>query len=783
MLCDTLNRVSGQFEGVDLYAPARIIGSAAFDKVVVEQSRSSHAKIDKFILEPCIRDTCAAVAAAIADIADDNPEQIVLVLPSDHHVADVDGFNSVIKQAADAVAKDGGIMTIGVKPTRAETQFGYIERADGNGPVYDVKCFTEKPELSVAEQYVASGSFFWNAGIFMFQAGEMANEFEEQQPMIWEKAVGAVKNGLLSGSCLYLDEDYFKACPKTSIDYGIMENAACIRTIEAAFDWNDLGSWSQLHETACKDNDNNVCIGDVTTVGVTNSYIRVEDRPIAIAGLDNIVVVSLPDALMIVDKDQSHLVKDLHNAITKTEWPPKQLAVSGKQVPYISKVESWIFDSALPYWATKGFDYDHGGVHEALDYQGNPVDLGQKRLRVLARQIYCYAEAHMMGWNGDSAGIINHCVDTLINTGWHKDGGFIHLYNLDGTVQDDKRDAYDQCFVLLAFASLWKASKNPLAKKWGEKTLRFMEEEFGDPENGGFYETPEKSGTRRANPHMHFFEAMIAWYEATGDQQYLDRAGKIVDLFKDKFFDKENWRLHELFDENWQPYDNDVNKVEPGHHYEWVWLLLKYAKLSGDNSVKEYARKLYATALSFGHYPKTDGVALHMHYDGSDLSETARMWCQTEGLKAALAMKEHGMSVDGNLATRMLDQIYNRYLNTPQVGGWYDAADSQGRIVSTDMPSSTFYHIIVAFAEYLRVEGSVEFEQAPLLENLCGKSGSTQAAQILSTLKYERHLWHIRLRCRFSLNLFATRLPQNEFQVPSHLQQFILQIVPRKSDQ
>lgn len=703
MLCATLDRVSTTLSD-GLYSPARVIGATIFQNLIEEQSQTSSTDIDRIILEPCMRDTCAAIAASIVDLADTDPDQIVLVLPSDHHVADVAGFSAVVKRAAKTVAADGGIMTIGITPSRPETQFGYIERAQGDGPIYKVARFREKPDLAAAKAYLALGTFFWNAGIFMFRVGDMANEFLKQQPDIWQHAGDAVKHAARDGLHVTLAQTDFEACDKISIDYGIMENADKICTIQAAFDWSDLGSWNQLHETAPKDNKGNVIIGDVVSTGVYNSYIRSQDRPVAIAGIDDIVVVSQPDALMIVHRDKSFLVKDLHGMISKTPWPPKLMNSSGKQIPYLERIRDWMFNEALPYWALRGMDYQNGGVHEELDYAGHPVDLGHKRLRVLARQIYCYAQANILGWDGDCDKILNHCVDTLINTGWHKDGGFIHLFNVDGSVQDDRRDTYDHCFVLLAFANLWAATKNPLAKQWGEKTLCFMDEHMADKDNGGFFETPDKSGMRRANPHMHFLEAMIAWYEATGEPKYLERATQMVDLFKDKFFDHDNWRLHEMLDEHWVPLDHDINQVEPGHHYEWVWLLLTYAKLSGDESVKDYARKLYATALSFGHFPKTDAVALSMHYDGSHLSPTARMWGQTEGLKAALAMKEHGMAVDGNLATRMLDQIFNRYLNTPQAGGWYDAADQEGRIVSKYMPSSTFYHVLCAFAEYLRLE-------------------------------------------------------------------------------
>lgn len=707
MLADTLDRVSSS-SNKGFYATARVIGSAQFSSEISEQCRSSTASTDRIILEPCMRNTAAAIAAAIADLAVENPSQIVLVLPSDHHVTEVKKFSALMHQAAKDVEANGGIMTIGIKPTRPETQYGYVEREDTSGPIYNVARFREKPDLKTAEEFLASGSFFWNGGIFMFRVSDMVQEFERQQPTIWENAKLASENGKRVGKKLFLNEEHFAACEKISIDFGIIENAKTIRTIEANFDWSDLGSWNQLHEVSAQDQDGNTLIGDVSTYEVSNSYIRAEDRPVAIAGLDDIVVVSQPDALMIVHREKSYMVRELHGLISKTNWPPKTVSSAGKQIPYTDNIKHWIFDQALPFWAKNGFDFEQGGAHETLDYDGNPVDLGQKRLRVTARQIYCYAKALELGWDRpECEKIINHCVNTLTSTGWHKDSGFIHLYNLDGTVQDDTRDAYDQCFVLLGFATLWQATKSPIAKEWGDKTLKFMDDVLADPVHGGYFETPERSGTRRANPHMHFLEAMLAWYDATGDQSYLVRAAKIIDLFKTKFFDHENWRLHEMFDSAWNPLGDDVNKVEPGHHYEWVWLLLRYAKLSGDNSVKSYARKLYATALAFGHHPKTDGVAQFVDGDGSHISPIGRLWSQTEALKASIAMKQHGLHVDGNLEVRMLDQLYNRYLTTPSSGGWYDGIDEEGRVVSDNMPSSTFYHVFCAFIEYLEKENAL----------------------------------------------------------------------------
>jgi mannose-1-phosphate guanylyltransferase len=178
----------------------------------------------------------------------------------------------------------GGIMTIGIAPTRPETQYGYIERGDGEGPVYDVTRFREKPDLQTAEGFLRSGRFFWNGGIFMFRAGEMAAELARQQPEVWTQASRAVERADVEGKCCRLDAEAFAASPKISIDYAVMENAPRIGVVAASFDWNDLGSWNQLHDGSPHDQAGNARFGDVLAIDVKNSYLRSEDRLLAVAG-------------------------------------------------------------------------------------------------------------------------------------------------------------------------------------------------------------------------------------------------------------------------------------------------------------------------------------------------------------------------------------------------------------------------------------------------------------------------------------------------------------------
>lgn len=426
---------------------------------------------------------------------------------------------------------------------------------------------------------------------------------------------------------------------------------------------------------------------------------------LAVAGLDDIIVVSQPDALLIAHRDKSDLVKDIAERIKKGgEWPPLAVAHSGRPVPSARAIRNWLFEKALPLWSGAGLDRVHGGVHEALNHDGSPADLGYKRLRVVARQIYCFANAALLGWDDSGDRVLRHCFDTLVNTGWHRDGGWIHLWNSDGSVQDPQRDTYDQCFVLLALAWLWRAKKWPEAREWAERTIAYMDNHLVDRANGGFYESSLRLDYRRANPHMHYLEAMQAWYEVTGEQRFLDRAQTAVDLFTKVFFNPENWSVTEHFERDWSVRADKPARIEPGHHYEWVWLLLRHSRFAGQPHLKEYCRKLYATSHAFGHARGTDAVCDSMAPDGSDMVGTARLWCQTEALKAGLLARAEGLPGDETLFIRMLDVIFNRYLTTPVEGGWYDQIDPQGRVISKNMPTSTFYHVFCALVEYLMLE-------------------------------------------------------------------------------
>ncbi len=690
LLVETLDRMPPGTHGDVRFDPPCVIGSAGLRGALVEALAGRPEA--HLVLEPAIRDTAAAVAACTALYADDEPGAMLIVLPSDARIIDVEGFRRTVARAAHVAAQTDAIMTIGITPSRAETQYGYIETGDPLGEGIAVRRFREKPDAQTARDYLQHGGFLWNAGIFLFRAGRMADEFRALQPQIWEKAVEAVRKADRAGGAIALDPDAFGQAERISIDYAIMEKTTNIGVVPAQFDWDDLGSWAQLHDHADKDGAGNAMTGTAIAVEASGNFVRADDAVVALAGVDDLVVVAEDGKVLVTRRDRAHLVKK----VTQAAKARLSGDIAHDRSP--AAIRDWLFGACLPFWAEHGIDRAHGGVHEALDFAGRPAPHDRKRLRVLARQIYVFAHAEHMGWTVPD-GLLESLFATLTETGWHADGGFIHLFNPDGSVQDPLRDTYDQAFVLLAMAWLWRVRKWPEAWRWADRTLDYLDEQCADAIHGGYAEDSSGTLPRRANPHMHLLEAMLAWYDATEEEAYLDRAEALVDLFQRHFFDPATGSLTEFFDADWTP---RAAPVEPGHHYEWAWLLAEYGKRRPREGLGAQARALFATAHAFGHHAVTGAAADTMMADGSGLSARARCWPQTEALKAAVAMGEAGVTAAGDLRTRMVDVLFDHYLGRPFAAGYVDAIDAAGKPVAADVPSSTLYHIVCALSEHLR---------------------------------------------------------------------------------
>lgn len=357
---------------------------------------------------------------------------------------------------------------------------------------------------------------------------------------------------------------------------------------------------------------------------------------------------------------------------------------------------SWLLDAAYPLWSTKGVD-PAGGYFERLGQNGKPL-ADRRRSRVTPRQAYCFAMGPSLGWRGDAAGLVKHGLDFWYAKFQRPDGLFRTLINADFSVADDRAITYDQAFGLLAFnlgATLGpelRAERQRQAHDLLQSVLKHTKRATGGFENGVPTSLPLES-----NPHMHLFEATLAGCEVCAESSlWKSLADEIAEFALAHFFDK-NGVLHEFFGEDWKFAPGIPGRiVEPGHQYEWAWLLLRWA---GDRHPKARAAALKMIEVTEAN-GVAHGLALQQVLDDfSPHDPSARLWPQTERLKAgALAARLTGEAKYFEMAASAADAL-KRYLATPIPGLWYDRIDPNGDIVEEPAPASTFYHLVVAVAE------------------------------------------------------------------------------------
>ena len=265
-----------------------------------------------FILEPCGRNTAAAVAFAALHVQQYyGPEAILLILPADHLITDHKGFNDAITHAS-TLAYKNKLVTFGIKPTHPETGFGYIECGEACGPGYIVSRFIEKPNLEAATQYISQRNYLWNAGIFCFTAEKIMTEFQRVMPNFWQHILNcwAQTNTTNPHKCI-LDASLFPELPDISLDYAIMEKSSDVAVIKAEFNWNDIGSWEAMSKIHPQDAQGNSLTSHAIAINTKNTYIHSENRVIATIGIDNLIIVDTPDALLIADKNDTQAVKNV----------------------------------------------------------------------------------------------------------------------------------------------------------------------------------------------------------------------------------------------------------------------------------------------------------------------------------------------------------------------------------------------------------------------------------------------------------------------------------------
>ncbi len=310
MLLQTLARVSG----LDAVAEPLVVCNDDHRFMVAEQLRSQGQRASAIVLEPVGRNTAPAVAVAALQALSQDPEAVLLVLPADHVIKDVAAFQAAVA-AGLPQAQAGKLVTFGIVPTAPETGYGYIRRGEALGnEVYQLAEFVEKPDAQRAQQYVDSGDYRWNSGMFLLGASAYLEELKRLQPAMYaacEKALSLSQKDL---DFIRLNAETFGECPSDSIDYAVMEHTDRAVVVSLDCGWSDVGSWASLWEVAERDDQNNVLSGDVLCEDVSNSYLRSGERLLAAVGVDNLVVVETADAVLVADKDR---VQDVKAIVTR----------------------------------------------------------------------------------------------------------------------------------------------------------------------------------------------------------------------------------------------------------------------------------------------------------------------------------------------------------------------------------------------------------------------------------------------------------------------------------
>ncbi len=283
--------------------------------IVAENMQNIGHKARNIVLEPAGRNTAPAIAAAAIIAMKDGDDPLLMILSADHVIEDVNAFAASTKTAEELAAK-GHMVTFGIKPSHAHTGYGYIEMGESIcNNAHEISEFKEKPDKATAEEFIKSGKYLWNSGMFCFKASSYLAELEKYQPELLKYArasVEAAKNDLDFNR---LDKGSFEQCPDIAIDYAVMEHTDSGVVVGLDASWSDIGSWDSVWEVSAKDDNSNVCKGDIITNGSKNNYIYSKDRLISVLNVSDLVIIDTQDALLVADKNSVQDIKLIVNKL------------------------------------------------------------------------------------------------------------------------------------------------------------------------------------------------------------------------------------------------------------------------------------------------------------------------------------------------------------------------------------------------------------------------------------------------------------------------------------
>ncbi|WP_144393569.1 mannose-1-phosphate guanylyltransferase/mannose-6-phosphate isomerase [Pleionea sediminis] len=313
--CELLKSVSSQFS----IEPPVVVCNEQHRFLIAQQAQELGCELTSIILEPSARNTAPALTLASVFLSSKDPDALMLVLPADHAIEEPSIFAESIIKLSSEISQQASIGVFGIKPAWPHTGYGYIEATEKSGSeVFAVSSFKEKPDQATAESYLNAGNYFWNSGMFVTKASVWNQSIEALQPKILEACSKSMKGAQEDLDFVRVDQSSFEASPSDSIDYAVIENIESLKKLNISVhmisldcSWTDLGAWSSVSDYMSADEKGNVSVGDVMQEDSTNTFVMSQERLVATLGVDNLVVVETPDAVLVANKDKAQDVKKI----------------------------------------------------------------------------------------------------------------------------------------------------------------------------------------------------------------------------------------------------------------------------------------------------------------------------------------------------------------------------------------------------------------------------------------------------------------------------------------
>ncbi len=313
MLQLTVERLEGLIGITDTY----VVAAADFKDIILEQVPSLPA--ENVIVEPFGRDTAAAIGLAAMILGRKNPQEVMIVLPADHYIGNVGEFQKVLWSAVTAAAQGDNVVTLGITPRSPETGYGYIHRGELEGvtggiSTYKALQFMEKPNYERALEFLSSGDYFWNSGMFVWRIDLIRSMIDKYIPQL-AAGLQDIESRLDTDAYTKTLEAVYAVLPRVSVDYGLMEHADNVLLIPCDFGWDDIGNWAALDRYAAKDELGNVLLGEGVMLDTANTYVVSEERTVALVGVDDLIIINDQDSLLVCHKSRVQEIKRVVQAL------------------------------------------------------------------------------------------------------------------------------------------------------------------------------------------------------------------------------------------------------------------------------------------------------------------------------------------------------------------------------------------------------------------------------------------------------------------------------------